>query len=290
MSRKTTLAIKLIVLIALLILLISVALGFLGVNFLGKSVFNFGAFDVFSPWSFTQVNSGNIAQDVQSYEDVEEIEVYLRDADIKIYETDSDKVTFYDNTETSGFLLGFGDNVENTISFKNGKLVFNQGVEWSIGFNFITTTGDIVIEVPKGSKIEYNINAANSDIEFDALSSGTIDIDNVNGDIEIMQAGEELDIDTVNSNIEVYAVFEKIDIDGVNANVNCVADSSTKNISYDGVNGDLTVEILDDAEYNISLNSVSGRIDDDYDNETNNDGIDISVDNVSGNVSLEDWR
>ncbi len=281
MSRKTLLVIKLIVLILLLVVMSFVALAIVSFGSFGKS------FDLLQNFSF----SGEATKQVQTFEGVEEIELNLASIDVEIVETSSDIVTLHDNTSVSGFRLGIGGSDENTVEFKNGKLTFEQARSWGIGINFLSVEGSVVIEVPKGAQIEYEINSASSDIYFDAKAKNKLEINNVSGEIEVMQSGEDIDVETVSGDVYIYEVFENIDIDGVSCDVSLVADKTTQKITYNGVSGDLEIEIEGGAEYKAEMDSVSGDINDDYNNISNdNSAIDITVNNVSGDVDLQDWR
>ncbi len=281
MSRKTLLLIRLIVLILLLLVM----------SFVAVAIFSFNIFEnnisLLDNFRFTGENT----QQVQTFEGVEEIELDLASIDVKIVETSSDIVTLYDNTSISGFRLGIGGNDENKVNFTNGTLTFTQAKSWGIGINMLNVVGEVVIEVPKGSLIEYEINSASSDVYFDAKAKDKLDINIVSGEIEIEQGGDELDIETVSGDIYVYDVFKNVDVNCVSSDLNMVADETTNRIGYNGVSGDVEIEIENDAEYNVEISSVSGDINDDYNNASNDSGaIDISVDNVSGDIYLQDWR
>ncbi len=283
MNRKTLLVIKLIVLILLLLVISFVAFAIIAFN---------GYSNTFSENLFSSESSfGQTAQKVQTFEDVQQIKLNLASIDVQIYETDSNIVTLYDNTQKEGFRIGIGGNDDNTVEFKNGKLTFTQGGTWNIGFNFIRITGDIIIEVPKGTQIEYEIDSASSDIYIDAPIKNTLKINNVSGEIEIMQGGEELNINTVSGDVEVFMAYEQIDIDCVSSDVKLVANSATKSIDFDGVSGDVEIEVEDDAKYDINFDAVSGDVDDDYENQNSDaNAIQISINAVSGDAHLQNWR
>ncbi len=284
MSRKAALITKLIFLIAILIFFISVALNWtLGGNFFFFS-FRLGT-------QVTSVEGAESTQEEQSFAGVKEIELNLVELDVEVVEADVDEVIVYDRSEPKRSL--FGDSNDNIIAYENGKLYFEEGQyhwrwfgvgDWSGG-----RTGDILIEVPKGSTLAYTINSTSGEVLFDAASDGELTIHNVAGESIVKQGGEELSIESVSGDCFVYAPFEKVSSDNISGDLYLVADRTTTSVKGETVSGDIQLELTEKVFYEVKLESLSGKITDRYEYDSDDEDLEISLSSISGDVLLEDW-
>ncbi len=277
MKGNNKLVIKLIVLIILLIVFIGVAIGLV----------SYFAFNNHTSGGLLNHEGGTPTAEAQSFSDVQEIIIDVASLDIKIIETNSDKVTLYDNSHSYGFVIGVRG--QNTISQNGGILRFKQANSIGINFGF-GMRGDILVEVPKGSLIEYKLNNVANNIELDAPSKDTLEINSVSGTIEILQGGEDLKINTVSGRTEVFEPFETVKVNSVSGSVYSVANVDSEYVRLDTVSGRSVVEIDGVSGYETSLDSLSGSVNDSYGLNGNGNDLDIEVSSVSGSIELEDWR
>ncbi len=278
MNKKSWLIVRLCLLIVLLVLVI------------------FGSIFIFN---FEYIYDQNIAeqgeatQQVQSFDGVKNIVVDIASLDLSVVETNGDNVTLYDNSTQidSGFWASDEQNKVyqegDTLYFMQAefqelkKFTFKPGINGRIG--------DIKIEVPKDVSIKYVINNVSGAVLVEAYSQENLEINNVSGSIEIAKGGDNIDINTVSGSTKIYQPFAEINVETVSGSVKAVADETTEEIDINSVSGSLTVELDNVSGYNISLDSMSGKIKDSY-NKSGGGKLDINLNSVSGSINLEDWQ
>lgn len=154
---------------------------------------------------------------------------------------------------------------------------------------------DLLIHVPKNSRVDYHspnadlsienvfggsdIDMINGDLNATQLT-GRIRLKTVNGDIRGRQLAGELTLDAVNGDIRAEHVKgDEVSVNSVNGDIN--VRSSAKEVRAETVNGDIEIILGDVIE--VETNTVNGNID----MEMNLvDGGTVKGSSVSGGIKL----
>lgn len=102
----------------------------------------------------------------------------------------------------------------------------------------------------KGGKVDYNIKVP---------AGMNVEIDNVNGDITLINIDGNINIETVNSAINLANCTGKIKVEGVNGGVHGNFDS-TKGVNIDMVNGIVKLGGLKNINADVSASTTNGRV------------------------------
>ncbi len=307
MSRKNLLYIKIALLVVLLIFVILMATAmFTNWAFLHGGTF-FGA-------TVIDGEGSGVASVEQEYDGIKEIEIYVYSIDVIVNKTQTDKVKLIDNTNENGVLTA-GTNKQNTVRVSGDKLYFEQ---WSNawgntqnvfntqggGLNIITTNGfgcavnssdiggEIILEVPSDTKIEYIINSVSGNVELDAIYDSELELNTVSGNVKVINGGEDIDVDTVSGKVEIYDPFENIKLNAVSADMYVVADENTQKVSSNSVSGDLNVKLQGNVNCDVNIDSLSGDIVNQYEQNSGDDVETVRIDgnSVSGDIEIHDWQ
>ncbi|XOV80572.1 MAG: DUF4097 domain-containing protein [Aestuariibacter sp.] len=112
---------------------------------------------------------------------------------------------------------------------------------------------DLVVNVPKGSKIDYS--SVNADVRAKDLHNGA-SIDTVNGEIDVEVLSGRISLESVNGDIESEKLFGDISFETVNGNIRDRG-SNGRDVRYESVNGDIFVN---SSITEIKVESVNGGI------------------------------
>ncbi len=269
MNRKKWLSIKLI----LLLLIFFVA--------------SVGTFNYVSSKSQTSTN-----QEEKLFTDVEKIVVESVSLSVNIYESDVQKVTIKDNSKT----YGLSNKTDNIIEEKGGVVLVKQGRNVSF-LSFVT--GEFIIEVPKGSFIEYDINSISGKIDHNALSEDTLRVTSISGAIRIHQGCEKVLVETTSGSVKIYEPFQELNISSVSGSVRIVADQDTNQILTSTISGSTSIQLEDVSGYNMDYSTTSGSVQDVYEDTdhskegsvtTGDSSLKINSSSTSGSIRLEDWK
>ncbi len=283
MSKKNWLVVKLIVLVLTLIVICGIAVTLI-----------FGYSISLSSLGFkSNLEGGTPTEQEQTFEGIEKIVFYGHSIPLAIVEEQRDDVLLIDNTKIVGMFANRID--ENKYLVSENTLYFEQGYpKWlSFGINFnYEVTGEVIIEVPEGVELVYEISSVTGGINIDAPSSELLKIENVNGDIKIKQGGDNLKIESVNGDIDIGSSFNTQLIKSINSDIETVADVYCDEIDIDYVNGDVTVALFEGVVYSVTHDAVSGDIRDSYtggnDAEPSGVTLEIEINGVSGSAAIVD--
>lgn len=132
------------------------------------------------------------------FPDTEKIVIDSINLAVEIYESDVEEVTIQDNTTVQGI----GKRRSNKVSYKEGVLSFKQVKQKSFLFS---VRGNIVVEVPKGSVLEYDIESISGGIRIVANpETQKIISSSISGAIKIgleKVSGYEMDYSTISSSV-----------------------------------------------------------------------------------------
>ncbi len=272
MSRKKFLYIKL----ALLILLLLVVLGLVFRSFTG---FGFFSFSFGNNFNGEEIKT----EEIYSFDGIDSIQIDGISLDVRIEKGTGDSVTMTDNTATND------EYTKNRYLVNGDELIF---WEYRDFFGNSANFGEIVITLPPEIYYKIEINTVDGGIQIPDIEIENISINAVDSNIEISASGDSLDINTVNSDIYSYNSFTDVDINLVDGDIYLTADENSKNIDVNGVACSLNVELVDIAEVSVDLTSISGGINNEYDDIsiTTESPLKITFDGVDGSVDLFDWK
>ncbi len=256
MSRKTYLYFKII---GLSVLLISIVIGAMFI-FNSKNLL-FG----FVPFNISTGNAEPLEEpEIFYFDDIDKINIELATIPVIIVEKDIDqiKVTSTINVE------GTGPRLENPIYKSNNTLHVKQEITMGV----YSSAGELLIEVPNGIELDYELNLVSEDLYIDAKIN-------------------KLELNVVSLEAKIYQAAKDIKINDVSGSIYLVANEDTKDIDINTVSSDINIQVEGSNSFNIDNESISGDIENNYGN--NNEAIneiDISVNSVSGDVILDDWK
>ncbi len=269
MNRKKWLTIKLILLILVLFLMGMIALNLTGLK------------------SLTAVGG-----EERTFTNVEKIVVESISLSVKIIETDGTIVTIKDNSKGYGIRAG----KPNILKQEDGVVTFKQGK----GIFFLSfVTGNVVVEVPRGSLLEYDVKSISGNIDHDAMSGESLQASSISGDIEIHQGGEKASVETTSGSVRVHAPFEKVKAESVSGSIRLTADQNSKEVKTSAISGSIRIQLKKVLGYTMDYSSTSGSVKDTYDNIDysksghairGDSALDINVSTISGSIKLADWN
>lgn len=145
------------------------------------------------------------------------------------------------------------------------------------------------------SKVVYQLSVPN-EVSLDSISL-------VNGDLKIERVTGELDVELVNGDLKSDGMTSNTDVSLVNGDMNLTFAnlSNAKKIKLESVNGAIVVRLPSDANVDVSAETVSGNISNDFGLHVNKgkyvgsdmhgqlgDGsVSLSMDNVNGKIRLK---
>ena len=271
MSRKNYLSIKLIIMVLILL-----TISFMAFNFSG----------------FGNKDTGTVGGK-QSFSNVEKIVVESLSLSLEVYESDVSEVTVIDNSRFTGI-----KNREPNIITQEGNTVKVKQRKGGFFLSFVS--GNIVIEVPKGSIIEYDLSNVSGAINFDASSKEQLNLKTVSGSIKVHEKdGDSLDAKTTSGSIEIRSAFNKVKTKSVSGSISMFAAQKSKDIESTTVSGSIKVQLENVSGYEMDYKSTSGGVKDMYSNNdysksgkaTQGDGsLEMDLKSVSGSIKLTDWK
>lgn len=211
---------------------------------------------------------------------------------VHVYESDVTQVTVQDNST----VYGRGTKSPNTLSQKDDVLSFKQGKRFS---SLSLVRGNLVIEVPRGSALEYDINNISGSIIHDAMSKDTLTAATISGSVKIYQGGEKIFAKSISGSVRLYSSFEDVSANSVSGSVRLLANQDSKQISGSSISGSVKIQLENVSGYDLDYSTTSGSVKDTYTNMpsgksghfTHNDAsLKINASTVSGSISLIDWE
>lgn len=280
MKNKTIILIQIAVLVLVFIMLSGIAAAFI---FRGDFVRGFKM-----PFFGGDEGSLTMTQS-QTFSDIKEINVDAISYSVYIEEHNSSDVIVEEYIKSTA-------NVKNEISSQGGELYFKQPKKFAF---FNMDFGKIVIKVPQGSELKYDIDSVSGKINLDAQSK-TADLETTSGSVNLYQSGDTADVNSVSGSIKGYAPFRKIDAESISGSIKLTADYKTSEVKADTISGSVKIELLDTGVgYIMEYSTVSGSVKDEYNNtkyekrgtvKQGDEQIDIETTTVSGSINLENWQ
>lgn len=237
--------------------------------------------------SFTSSGEGK----TESFSNVEKIQVSSVSLPVYIYESDVEQVTVTDNSKQ----YGIGISKDNELKQEEGTLTFNEGKGFHI-FNF--SRGEIIIEVPKGLVLEYDIANVSGSIKHDAPTKNQFRCQSISGSIRVYQGGDSGFVESVSGSIRIYASFDELTAKSISGSVRTVANENSKQLQCSNISGSIKIQLKNVTGYDMDYSVISSQVKDLYtDTEYEKSGnasygdksLKIDVTNNSGSIKLTDW-
>lgn len=235
-----------------------------------------------------------VKEEKYSVDEIKEIEVLSRSADIVVYKTTDNNIKvvqkssskntkrLFESSSSNGILKI--DGRESTKNFCIGFCFWDVVLEIyipSIYENDIkieTASGDITIELENLSKLKAN--TASGDIELKrSLIAEEVDLKSISGDIEtvIIQASN-ISIESTSGDIESTRLEENIYLKTISGKIEC--DNIKGEATISTVSGDIDIDYFNIIG-NSKITSTSGDIEISLSNDSS---IKMSADSVSGDI------
>ncbi len=189
----------------------------------------------------------NVNEDY-SVSDINEISTSTAGIDLEIKEHDKDTVIF--NFSSSNATIQYKQS-DNTLYIEEIVPRF---------FNSISSDGTLTIYVPENSSYDYELNNVSGDVIIEARYINDIEIDSVSGDLKMYSTANSLDVNNVSGLVYSYSPINDVDINTVSGDIYITADKNTTDIEADSVSGSLTVNKIENLNFSIEFESLSGDI------------------------------
>lgn len=246
-------AIKITLLSLLIVCLVAVMIGFMTGNF------KFGS-------------KAKLVYDEEfALEDVKNFDIDVKSLDIKIEESNSDKVRIKIYANEKDDVDVSKDNEQNILIKQNNRIS-------CIGFCF-NPERDITIYLPKDYDGEFNIKATSGDIESEVINNLVYKINVTSGDIDIKNAKSiegkttsgDLELGTITSFIKYKTTSGDFEIDRFTLEKDSSIETTSGDVEIDNISnayvdahatsGDIKIKNNDrHAEYELKIKTTSGDI------------------------------
>lgn len=232
-----------------------------------------------------------VEEEERTFSGVEKVVVDSINLSVKIYESDVEQVTVQHNAKVRGLTTGKSNKIEQV----GGVLTVKQE---KAGFFFSYISGSIVVEIPEGSVLEYDINTISGNIDHDGIGRNTLTAVSISGEISIHQGGEKALVKSNSGSVKIHAPFEELSAKSISGSVSVVADQDSKIVTTSSVSGSVKIQLDSVLGYNMDYSTTSGSVKDTYrnmgfsksGNATNGDSsLKIDASSISGSIKLVDW-
>lgn len=262
-----------------------------------------------------------VKEETYSVDEIKEIEVLSRSADIVVYKTTDNNIKvvqkssskntkrLFESSSSNGILKI--DGRESTKNFCIGFCFWDVVLEIyipSIYENDIkieTASGDITIELENLSKLKANtasgdielkrsliaeevdLKSISGDIETVIIQASNISIESTSGDIESTRLEENIYLKTISGKIECDNIKGEATISTVSGDIDIDYFNIIGNSKITSTSGDIEISLSNDSSVRMSGNSVSGDIRFPNSESIINDGIySLYLKTISGDIDI----
>lgn len=178
---------------------------------------------------------------------------------ITIRAADVDQIVF---TETEAadadpmVWLTAGDTLK--ISYTQEESLFHIGV---------VPDKDLLIEVPRNWSCDtLEIDTASADVNLENLNIGKVDFDGASGELDFLDCiVDNLEMDTASGDLRFCGSLNSLDCDGASADCEIILTNCPRRIELDLASGDLDLTLPENCGFTAELESLSGRLNTDFD-------------------------
>lgn len=237
-------------------------------------------------------------------ETLEQIDVHNINPNIQNIEIDwvAGSITFQNDSNASSISVGEFSPVESkykmVLKQAGQTLKIQYANDDSIKFRFgenIDLKKDLVITVPMDWECNsLEIDSAAAEVTLNDMVIREFDFDGASGSCRMNNCKiGELDMDTASGDIHYSGTLESLDCDSVSADCHIEVANTPRSIRIDGLSGDLTLVLPEDAGFTCELDAMSSSFDTDFDFRTYDDryicgngDCHIKVGAMSGDISI----
>ena len=182
---------------------------------------------------------------------------------------------------------------------RDGKLVIqyaeNKKISLGSGIHWEDITKDLIIEVPMNWKCDsMEVIAAAASLEVQDLTIREMEFDGASGTCVFENCTlENLDVDTASGDVSFRGSLGSLDCDAASANILLELSNVPRSLDLDTASGDLNVTLPADAGFTVTMDSLSGDFESDFDTTQRNGSYvagngrcRIDVDAMSGDVTV----
>lgn len=229
-------------------------------------------------------NSGKLVLSEQ-FDHVEALKVDITSFSVEVVEHESDDVI------VEFYRTGYGKGTEPVMTLSGNMLTIEEPIKL-LGVNL--SSGKILVYVPAGSQLPYELNTVSGSIKLNTAST-TANLGTVSGSIKVYQRGNQLKAKTSSGSIKVYEPFQTIEAGTTSGSIKLTASSGSTAIQSKSVSGSIKVQLRDIEDYSIDYSSVSGSYKNEYMNgslssSNGSSALKITAKTTSGSIKLCDWN
>ena len=182
---------------------------------------------------------------------------------------------------------------------RDGKLAiqYAESKKVSLGINtqWDEISKDLLIEVPKNWQCDsLEVTAAAASLEVKDLTIREMEFDGASGRCVFDNCTvEKLDLDTASGNVHFTGSLQQMDFDTASADILLELSNVPRSLDMDTASGNLDVTLPADAGFTVTLDSLSGDFESDFDTTmrggsyvAGNGRCRIDVDAMSGDVTI----
>ncbi len=228
-------------------------------------------------------------ENVHTFKNINKIVVRSSSLSISIIESVRDDVKVVSLVELEKSNV---NNVSDNEVYTNDEtLYFKQGE--TSGISILSVYGTILIEVPLGFAMEYELANANADITLDAPTMGLSVVSNVNGKTRIKQGGDSLNLKTAGGSVKIEAPFVVQKINSVSGKISTICDAKSEKLEANSINGNIKIQIPAGVGCSIDHKTLSGSIEvsdsiSAYKYNKSKSSVMITVSAICGNIKIID--
>lgn len=182
---------------------------------------------------------------------------------------------------------------------RDGKLAIqyskNTDHVFVFGLSKELASKDLIIQVPLGWQCNsLEIDAASASLKVSDLTIREMEFDGASGTCVFDNCTvEKLDVDTASGDVLFQGNLSQLDCDAASANIVLELSKVPRSIDLDTASGDLDVTLPPDAGFTVTMDTMSGHFESDFETEqrydsyvAGNGSCRISVDAMSGDVMI----
>lgn len=224
----------------------------------------------------------------ERFADVEAVACRLRSCAVEV------RTWSEPDVEVSFYRWGIGTLEPPRVWMENGRLTAEDESHFSI---LLIGGGRLVIQVPEGTALPYDLLTVSGSVKLDAPSAEAV-LETTSGSVKVFQAGTALKAQTVSGSIKVYEPFVIQDLKTTSGSVKAAADAATEEVRMQTTSGSIKLRLEDVSGYVLTHHVTSGSVKDLYRNVSfGRDGVEnwgdetlkIYAGTTSGSIKLTDW-
>jgi len=182
---------------------------------------------------------------------------------------------------------------------RDGKLAIqfaeNMKISLGMGLNWGDFSKELIIEVPADWQCNsLEVTAAVASLEVSNLTIREMEFDGASGTCVFDNCNvEKLDLDTASGDVRFTGSLQQLDCDAASADIVLELTNVPRSLDMDTASGDLDVTLPADAGFTVSMDTMSGDFDSDFETTSRNGShvagngrCRIDVDGMSGNVNI----